>query len=292
VLIVIAGVEVSVATVPAKPFADTTETVVTDPPPDIVAQVLSPLKYVVADGVPVADKLDIPTTLFAREVVIAVVPEPVTAPLKVIDWFAVKYVDESNTQVFVPVPVYFNNPAVAPNVGNVTPLKPTTVNAVAPVASPVCVAFETSPLYKLFTALSPVFDPDILDVPLTANVGVADPLITTLFTDVGVIAPRVIVIAGVVVFVATVPLTPFAVVTETDVTVPPPPPVVSTIYPFASTPNILAAVPANVFTPYLFNLTFPSCANSIPFVPFPSFHKNPLIAEDVAVNWKYCPKYM
>ena len=41
-------------------------------------------------------------------------------------------------------------------------------------------------------------------------------------TDVGVIAPSVNVIAGVVVEVATEPLTPFAVVTETEVTVPVP----------------------------------------------------------------------
>jgi len=65
-----------------------------------------------------------------------------------------------------------------------------------------------------------VLDPEIEDVPVTAKVGVVDPEMTTLFTDVGVIAPNVSVIAGVVVDVATVPLTPLAVVTETDVTVP------------------------------------------------------------------------
>ena len=42
------------------------------------------------------------------------------------------------------------------------------------------------------------------------------------FTDVGVMAPRVSVIAGVVVELATLPLTPFAVTTDTEVTVPPP----------------------------------------------------------------------
>jgi hypothetical protein len=44
------------------------------------------------------------------------------------------------------------------------------------------------------------------------------------FTDVGVIAPSVNVIAGVVVAVATDPDTPLAVATDTDVTVPVPPP--------------------------------------------------------------------
>jgi hypothetical protein len=43
--------------------------------------------------------------------------------------------------------------------------------------------------------------------------------------EVGVIAPRVKVMAGVVVAVATVPDTPLAVTTETEVTVPVPPPI-------------------------------------------------------------------
>lgn len=51
---------------------------------------------------------------------------------------------------------------------------------------------------------------------------VAGAVIVTLFTVVGVIFPSVRVIAGVVVAVATLPETPFAVVTETEVTVPEP----------------------------------------------------------------------
>jgi hypothetical protein len=46
----------------------------------------------------------------------------------------------------------------------------------------------------------------------------------TPFVEVGVIAPKDRVIAGVVAGLATVPETPFAVATETVVTVPPPPP--------------------------------------------------------------------
>ena len=68
--------------------------------------------------------------------------------------------------------------------------------------------------------MSPVLDPEMDDVPVTAKVGVVDPEMTTLFTEVGVIAPKVSVIAGVVPAVATVPDTPLAVVTETVVTVP------------------------------------------------------------------------
>lgn len=53
------------------------------------------------------------------------------------------------------------------------------------------------------------------------NVPVEEVIVSPL-TLVGVIAPRVSVIAGVVVAVATEPETPLAVVTDTDVTVPPP----------------------------------------------------------------------
>lgn len=70
--------------------------------------------------------------------------------------------------------------------------------------------------------MSPVLAPEIELVPVTARVGVADPDITTLLTDDGVMAPKDNEIAGVVVEVATVPETPFAVVTDTSVTVPVP----------------------------------------------------------------------
>lgn len=46
----------------------------------------------------------------------------------------------------------------------------TTVRAVAPVASPVWVAFETKPEYKEFTALSPVLVPLIEPVEGTESV--------------------------------------------------------------------------------------------------------------------------
>jgi hypothetical protein len=67
-----------------------------------------------------------------------------------------------------------------------------------------------------------VFAPDTEVVPVTASVGVDVPETTTEFTEVGTIAPSVRLIAGVVVEVATVPDTPFAVVTDTLVTVPVP----------------------------------------------------------------------
>ena len=69
-----------------------------------------------------------------------------------------------------------------------------------------------------------MFVPLIALVPVTASVGVEEPDSVTALTVVGVIAPSVRLIAGVVVLVATVPETPFAVVTETLVTVPEPPP--------------------------------------------------------------------
>jgi hypothetical protein len=78
------------------------------------------------------------------------------------------------------------------------------------------------PVVTAVFATSPVFVPDTAVVPVTARVGVADPESTTAFTEVGVIAPSVSEIAGVVVDVATDPDTPFAVVTDTSVTVPVP----------------------------------------------------------------------
>ena len=70
----------------------------------------------------------------------------------------------------------------------------------------------TSPLKTM--AWSPVFVPEVVPemlVPVTVPVDA---------TEVGVIAPKTIVMAGVVVGLATVPLTPAAVVTEVLVTVP------------------------------------------------------------------------
>jgi hypothetical protein len=61
---------------------------------------------------------------------------------------------------------------------------------------------------------SPVLTPD--DEPLKFE----PPIVLVAATVVGVILPRVMVIAGVVVGFATEPETPFAVTTDTDVTVP------------------------------------------------------------------------
>ena len=72
------------------------------------------------------------------------------------------------------------------------------------------------------TVWSPVCTPLIELVPVTKSVGVEAPETTTELTEVGTIAPSVRLIAGVVVEVATVPDTPFAVVTDTLVTVPVP----------------------------------------------------------------------
>ena len=63
----------------------------------------------------------------------------------------------------------------------------------------------------------------MLLVPVTARVGVDAPDNTMLFTLLGVMAPRVKVMAGVVVGSATEPDTPLAVTTDTLVTVPEPP---------------------------------------------------------------------
>ena len=69
----------------------------------------------------------------------------------------------------------------------------------------------------------PVLVPETDVVPLTASVGVDVPEMATPLTLVGVMAPSVSVMAGVVLASATDPLTPLALTTETLVTVPPPP---------------------------------------------------------------------
>jgi len=84
-------------------------------------------------------------------------------------------------------------------------------------------------------------NPVIELVPLLASDPL--PLNVTPFTLVGVIAPSVKLIAGVVVAVATVPLTPFAVVTETLVTVP-----VAESTAFSVVPLILRFVPSVIAT--------------------------------------------
>lgn len=78
------------------------------------------------------------------------------------------------------------------------------------------------PALPVIVVWSPVLALEIELVPVTASVGVEEPDITTEFTEVGVMAPSVRLIAGVVVDVATEPLTPLAVVTDTLVTLPTP----------------------------------------------------------------------
>ena len=83
--------------------------------------------------------------------------------------------------------------------------------------------------------MSPVLEPETEVVPVTAKVGVAEPERTTELTEEGVMAPKVKVMAGVVVSVATLPDIPFAVTTDAVVTVPVP---FRAIFPF----NLLRAV--------------------------------------------------
>jgi len=101
--------------------------------------------------------------------------------------------------------------------------------------------------------------PEKVSVFVTARVfafvSVSVPVVVDIvnpFTLVGVIAPRVKVIAGVVVAVATLPDTPFAVVTDTDVTVPEPPPVAERVVP--SNDNPLPIVTALIAVPLPFRI--------------------------------------
>ena len=132
-----------------------------------------------------------------------------------------------------PVVVVFLRIPVA-RLANEVPLILVTVE----LRDPVLPEAVTSPVIEI--VWSPVFAPEELPlielVPVTANEGVALPDMIIEFTDVGVIAPSVRLMAGVVVGFATVPLTPFAEVTETVVTVPPLP-VADSVPPENATPD-------------------------------------------------------
>jgi hypothetical protein len=97
-------------------------------------------------------------------------------------------------------------------------------------------------------------------VPVTASEGVALPDMITELTDVGVIAPSVRLMAGVVVGFVTVPLTPFAVVTETVVTVPPLP-VAESVPPENATPDPIVTL-LNPPAPLPYKIELPEVAGA------------------------------
>jgi hypothetical protein len=124
-------------------------------------------------------------------------------------------------------------------------------SSIFPVVVTVATVILGVPVRAVAMVLSPVLAPDTVVVPVTARVGVEVPEITTEFTLEGVIAPRVREIAGVVVEVATEPETPFAVVTDTSVTVPVPPTVCQVA---SSLRNLLAGVPVAGTPPFFVEL--------------------------------------
>ena len=105
-----------------------------------------------------------PVTVFRFETV-AVRPVRLVAvaALPVVSWFRVGK-STATAILGTPVPVVFFKIPVARPASEV-PFIFTTVRAVAPVASPVWVAFVTSPLYRALTASSPVL---VLDRVATA----------------------------------------------------------------------------------------------------------------------------
>ncbi len=130
-------------------------------------------------------------------------PAPVAPPVRV----PTDVNEDDTTGEFKDVPV--NVVASAVTVILAVPLKDVPFIFLA-----VCSAVAV-PAFPVIVVWSPVLVPDdvpecvpeMVDVPVTASVGVEDPDNTTLLTLVGVIAPSVKVIAGVVVAVATEPLT-------------------------------------------------------------------------------------
>lgn len=230
--IVIAGVVPCVAIVPETPLAVVTVTAVTVPV-GVVFQLLSPARYVVADAVPVAPSRATGTVPLARLVAFrAVMPDPgptkpteaviVVPPMVVPDKAPVDATDVGvmapNVNVMAGVPV----PATVPE----TPLAvitETAVTAVMYVEAPVrnvvaeavpepSTAGATVPEVRLLALSAVIAEPAPASVaPETAPVAA---------TDVGVIAPKTKVIAGVVEAVATVPVMPLALTTDTVVTLP------------------------------------------------------------------------
>lgn len=93
------------------------------------------------------------------------------AAFPVVDWLRVGK-SPATAIDGTPVAVVFFNIPVA-SAARFCPLIATTVKAVAPVASPVWVAFDTKPEYKEFMALSPVLVPLIEPVEGTESVAVS-----------------------------------------------------------------------------------------------------------------------
>ena len=79
------------------------------------------------------------------------------------------------------------------------------------------------------TKLNPFAVPRVT-LPVLVPLRLDPPTVPVAVTEVGVMAPSVKVIAGVVVGVATIPLTPLAVTTEADVTVPSPLPLLLKVF--------------------------------------------------------------
>jgi hypothetical protein len=136
------------------------------------------------------------------------------------------------TTLPVPVTVYSpTTPALLNSIAVLVPLVIVVVPTVIPLPPPPAgVAQVASPLQKVVEEaevpelrLVTGMLPDIWEAPSTVKVFEL-PLMVAPVIALGVIAPRVKVIAGVVVAVATDPEIPLAVTTDTEVTVPEPPP--------------------------------------------------------------------
>ena len=95
----------------------------------------------------------------------------------------------------------------------------------APVVEVLAVAIDNAWPAKL----NPFAVPRVT-LPVLVPLRLDPPTVPVAVTEVGVMAPSVNVIAGVVVGVATIPLTPLAVTTEADVTVPSPLPLLLKVF--------------------------------------------------------------
>ena len=184
---VIAGVVVALATVPEIPFAEVTETEVTDPKPvpdPLVADVILPLESTIKVGFVYVPAV---TPDEARVVANEPVPAPVTSPVSVIVWspvFVPDKLDADNVPVKIPfiprmAPVTFTLPldtVTLPFESTTLPVLvvifPVTDNVVPPIAPIELEIALTEPAVTFtFPVVTDTFPPDVVIFP----VDVTDP---------------------------------------------------------------------------------------------------------------------
>ena len=174
--------------------------------------VMAPSAMVIA-GV-VVGFATVPLTPFAVVTDVLVTVPPLPAALRVLPVIE-RFVPSISSETEVPLGVDPSNLLYVLSVASLDSV--TALFAIVAANDPVPVPV-TSPVRLI--VWSPVFVPD--EVPVCVPLRLDPVTVPDAATEVGVMAPKAIVMAGEVVGFATVPLTPFAVLTDTLLTVPAP----------------------------------------------------------------------